>query len=309
MHTGTMRKAIVDKSISETQLLRFQRYARKKALAISEYLRVGEHHPGMPDGEILFHLLNDSTICSPAIASFIIWLLFNGLVSYFIDDDGLITGEPLPGIITKRHISFGKKDRTIKEDYMPPTADIRPALLSDSPKWLDKLKTKRRRIRNHFGGLDNLSEVAVTVSWFKIGADTLIGVRVQVSGKAGFKAITGSESYALERLSPQYRGIAAICYAMVLVIQLMLHAVPTSIYFDTRQITDPLAWVQQAPQEPFAIFFTQLRECFPRLIFQTVDKGRHIEMLRSKLQQLALERTNEIVPGNIEELMEKVRNF
>ena len=56
-------------------------------------------------------------------------------------------------------------------------------------------------------------------------------------------------------------------------------------------------------------FFETLLECFEQLEFVPVTKGQHLEKLRRKLAQLARnDKANEIVPGDILEIANKVTN-
>jgi len=119
------------------------------------------------------------------------------------------------------------------------------------------------------------------------------------------KALDESESYTAENLPSECRGIGSLSYALVLVIQLMLNSVATTVYFDSARIdsTVPPA-TKQNNLMMYQDLFKQLSESFTQLEFVPVSKGRHMEALRNKLTQLLNCRsTNEIQQENLREIM------
>ena len=68
-----------------------------------------------------------------------------------------------------------------------------------SEKCLKKLRTKRRRIKSYFGGVENMEQVSITVSFKSVRSLMLIGVRFKISSKSGVKALDASESYICEK--------------------------------------------------------------------------------------------------------------
>ena len=194
----------------------------------------------------------------------------------------------------------------IKESYHQPKTEIRHLLLPSSQKKFKKLNTKRRRIRSRLGGQDHLDQTAVTVSWKLMGAKMLIGLRIRVSSNVGIKAFDASESYLAEEIDPEHRSISAVCHAMILLIQLMMHTVKTIIYYDAACRDKPAIQGEKIPEDPFYAFFHVLYECFNNIQFLAAIKGFCIERLQKKLKDLARNpKTNEIVPGNIQEIMHK----
>jgi hypothetical protein len=296
MHKNKSGKmVIVDEGVSDSQLTRFKRFTEDSGLIIIDYQLVRLLHPGMPDGQILLHLLNGATIFITTDRPLHNTVLSKGLASFYLDGQ-TITRLPLPGIKLKVEGAINKKDQSIKTTYLPPTTEIRALLLPDSLKRLEKLRTKRRRIRNYFGGLDHLEQIAVTVSWRPLGLQILIGVRIHVSSNVGMKALDESESYTAETLPSDCWGLGSMAYALVLVIQLILNSVKTVVYYDSAF---PLL-----PTTPdgsyYGDFLKRLSESFEHLEFVPVQKGRHLESLRKKLIQLMdSSTTNEIQQENL----------
>lgn len=300
-------KIIIDESVSAAQFAAFETFARQHNLDTSDCVFIKEAHPGIPDSLILQHYLDETTILVTTDRPFHNTVLVRGLRSYYLDQD-IITDQPLPGIQPKPEITPAKRDLILKDSYEHSPLDIRPLLLPTAPGRLKKLRVKRRRIRNHFQGQDHLEQVTVTVSWLALGAQTLIGIRVRVASNVGLKALDASESYLLETIASKQRGLVSICHALVLLIQLMLHPVKTVLYYDADQMDDPLA---AAPEiaDRYQPFFETLLEYFEQLEFVPVTKGQHLEKLRRKLDQLSRnDKANEIVPSDILEIIDKVKN-
>ena len=76
-----VKRVVVDESVSSSQLARFKAFAREKGVGISKYLLVREHCPGMPDGQILYHLLDETTIFVTTDRPFHNKVLSKGLAS------------------------------------------------------------------------------------------------------------------------------------------------------------------------------------------------------------------------------------
>ncbi len=304
--TMTEPKIIIDESVSAAQFATFETFARQHNLDTSDCVFIKETHPGIPDSQILQHYLDKTTILLTTDRPFHNKVLARGWRSYYIDQDK-ITGNPLPGIRPKPDVAPTKSDLILKENYRQPSVEIRPLLLPASSGKLKKLRVKRRRIRNHFGGQDHLDQVAVTISWRALDAQTLMGIRVRISSNVGLKALDASESYMIEQVSPDQRGLVTVCHALVLLIQLTLQSVKTLVYYDAHNIDNPLAQTSGEVGDRYRDFFNTLLECFEDLEFVPTPKGKYVEKLRRKLDQLAHDkRANEIVPGNILEIIVKI---
>lgn len=302
----TRPRIVIDESVSAVQLNTFEAFARQHPLDTSDCVFIREVHPGIPDSQILQHYLDDTTILVTTDRPFHNQVLAKGLRSYYLGQDQ-ITAQPLPGIQPQPELAPTKDALILKESYAHPSSELRPLLLPASPTGLKKLRVKRRRIRNHFGGQDHLDQVAVTVSWLPLGSRTLIGLQVRISANVGLKALDASESYLMETVAPEQRSLVSLCHALVLLIQLMLHPVKTLIYYDAGNVDNPLVQTVDDAGDPYRAFFDTLRECFDRLEFVPSTKGKYVEKLRLKLNQLAhSDQAGEIVPGNMAEMIAKV---
>jgi hypothetical protein len=303
--TAPPLKVVVDESISTAELDRFRAFAERQGLQVSEWILVRERHRGIPDREIVRGLLDATSVLVTRDRPFHNTVLSKGLRSYHLSAEA-ISARQLPGIDVLADLPFAGKERPLREDYAPISTPIRALLMPTSEKRLKRLTTARRRIRNHFGGLESLDEVAVTVSWRPLGAQSLIGVRIQVSSRVGVEAILASERYVAEALPSEDRGVAALCHALTLVLQLLLHSAKVVVYHDQEKIPAALAAARSRAPGRFDAFFEKLRGCFERLTLVPVAKGRHLEALHRKLEQLTSSKTNEIQTGCLEELRKKV---
>ena len=301
----TASRIVVDEGVSAEALGRFETFARAQGIWSLRCVLVREQHPGMPDGQIVSHLLDQSSIFVTTDRPLHNRVLAKRYRSYYLDGGG-ITGKPLHGIHQKRHTQHSETPQPIQESYLPPTSDLHPLLMPDAASKLKRLRTKRRRIRNHFGGLQHLDQVAVTVSWRAMGADTLVGVRLRISSTVGIKALDASEAYFLETPAPEQRGNAALCHAFVLCLQLMLQSVRTLIYFDAHAIEDPSAAMAADSEDRYLNLLGRLMPLFDKLAFTSTTKGRYLERLRTKLDKLAGDRNdNEIVLGELRAMLRR----
>ena len=300
-------KIIVDEAVSNEMVVRFQTYLANKGDKYIDPLFIAKEHQGMPDGQILHHLLNRKTIFLTTDRPLHNKVLSQGLKSYYVNKNTFISRK-LKGIRNKNYI-LHKNDLNVKANYHLPKTDIRSLLLPSSEKSLKRLRTKRRRIRSHFSGQEHLDQVAITVSWESNKSSTLFGIKFRISSNVGIKALDASESYIRDKILPENRKIVALNYALILSIQLMLHFVKTQVYYDSPKINDPLFYLKNEPQTQYSILFTELKKNFTNLEFIPSTKGLFIERLRAKLFNLSNYNSNEIVAGNISDILVKLKNI
>lgn len=300
---------VVDEAVSEEKSRQFQSFLRKRGYAhCKKTCMVAHEHSGMPDGRIIRHLLNQETIFLTSDRPLHNTVLSKSLRSYYVSHDGRFINNRLKGIRPKALDLTHAHDRVVKENYQLPQPAIRTHLLPSSEKSLKKLRTKRRRIRNHFDGYDHIGSLAVTVSWKAYGPATLFGVRLRTVSSTGIPALDASESYVRENLPPEYRNQLALNYALILPVQFLLQGIPTQIYYDSPAVKSPEEVFPPSEHTPYFTLFTELSNTFPSLEFIPSVKGRFIERLRNKLIQLSTNDTNEIVFGNIEEIGQTVHS-
>jgi hypothetical protein len=303
----TKNKIVVDEAVSNEMVVRFQTYLTNKGYKNLDTLFITKKHQGMPDGQILHHLLNSKTIFVTTDRPLHNKVLSQSLKSYYVNKNTFISRK-LKGITNKNYI-LHKNDLNVKENYHLPKTDIRSLLLPSSEKSLKKLRTKRRRIRSHFDGQEHLNQVAITVSCESNKLSTLFGIKFRISSNVGIKALDASESYIRDKIVPENRTIVALSYALILSIQLMLHFVKTRVYYDSPKIDDPLLYLKNEHQTPYSMLFAELTNNFPNLEFIPSTKGLFVERLRAKLGDLSKYNSNEIVAGNIADVLVTLKNI
>ena len=297
---------VVDEGVSEDTCRQFRVFLQKQGYVHDTTCMIARAHSGMPDGQIIRHLLNQETIFLTSDRPLHNTVLSHSLVSFYVSHDGDFISRPLKGIRTKVLQEMPAKDRCIKESYQLPQPAIREYLLPSSEKQLKKLRTKRRRIRNHFDGYDHMGSLSVSVSWNTCGSATHIGIRLRISSNTGVPALDASESYICENIPPEYRNQVALNYALIVPIQLLLHGIPTQIYYDAPTIVSPAEVFSSDDNTVYSSLFTELSKTFPQLEFVASTKGRFIEQLRKKLHQLATKDSNELIAGRIADIGQKI---
>ncbi len=302
------RKIVIDESIQDSQIEKISNILKRDGIDRADFLFIAKEHPGMPDYEIIHFLLNESTVFITNDRPLHNTVLDKGYKSFYVDGDR-ITAKRLEGIRTIKLPKHIKKDLQPKDNYHEPKTEIRHLLLPKSNKSLKKLQTKRRRIRNYFGGTDNMSLAAITVSYKPLGSSILVGTRIKISSDTGVKALDASESYVEEKVDFKDGELVALSNALILAIHLMLNHVRTIVYYDGHKITNPDQYFSGNAEQHYQFVFQKLTGSFTQIEFTSSTKGFFIERLRKKLDNLAVRNTNEILPGRIAEIEKAIHQF
>lgn len=298
---------VVDESVSSKAVDAFDAFAKKRELAYSDILHIRLAHKGIPDIKIINHLLNESTLFLTADRVAHNLALKKKLKSFYFCE-GKISDALLPNITTKNISEVVHEDKLFDDSFLSNSA-TRNLVLPTGEKVLKSLTTKRRRIRNHFGGFDQLGEVAVTVSWEKfmgLRDRCLFGYQIKVISKNNMPAIMASENYFVDVAPDHLQNHTAMCYALIMVLRLSLQLLPVKVYFDVRQESNKIfAGYAHLPGE-YQEFFELLKKEFTNVQFMGVDKGFSLLQARKKLLQLKnTPSTNELVYENIAEIRSK----
>jgi len=296
-------RLIIDEAVPREALTRFREFARGKSYWSEEHLWIREQHPGMPDGEILDRLLDKTTVFLTTDRPMHNTVLSKGLRSWYVSPDGKFRGISLKGVAAVPDSKLQVRAEEARESYHQDQPGIRAAIVPEHEGRLKKLRVKRRRIRAHFGGQNNLGAVSIALSLKDLGPRTLIGTRLKVSGRVqGVEGLDASESYVEEAIAPEQRDAAAHCHALIVLLQLMLHELEAQVFFDAERISkaSPLP-VAHGPAG-YGPFLSELQACIPEIEYIPTVKGPFIERMRRKLDDLAHRRTNEIMPGELDEM-------
>ncbi|MFB3902207.1 MAG: hypothetical protein ACE15E_02035 [Acidobacteriota bacterium] len=283
-------RLIIDESVSDQAVHEFTK-RHFAELRWTEVIAIREQNSGIPDSEILRHLLRPEDVLLTSDRQLHNAALKKKATSFLVTPDGGFSRAWHKGAKPVTVLQNAPPTE-LKDWYHPPKSGVRPFLLPDSEKALKTLSTKRRRIRNHFGGLQNIQELALTVS----RSGRLIGIHVKASSTGQQKAIRASESYIRE--VAEEPGIAALCHALILVVQLMLQSVPVKLFYDEETIPNP-----SGVREPlFGLLLGEFKQVVPIACV----KGPYLEELRRKLANLTARPGNEVLLGDLSSLRAKI---
>lgn len=292
---------IVDESISRKRLTKVLTYLKFDKHKLPEIIHIKDSYPGIPDEEILKHILNKNSTFITSDRVMHNKILFDNKRSIYIDNVGKITEKKLKGIkIPKKNINNRKTE--LQDSYENKKTDIHEILLPSSIQQLKKLRTKRRRIRNYFEGLNNIENVDITLSKKDIQDQILIGFKIRTISNNGIKSLDASEIYILENNNNDEK--IYLCYILIAPIKLILNTKKTTIFYDSDEIKGNF---DCNIKTEFSELLLNLISYFDQLNFHPVTKGKNIELLRNKLAQLAKKDVgNEIITGDIMMIKQRI---
>jgi hypothetical protein len=277
----------------------FREYAKAKSILIAEWRFITREHTGMMDVEIYTSFLKDKNACFiTSDRAFHNALCKEGVSSFFIDTDSAeFTSASLPGVKPRgilarlpnstREIQISSKSRPSNPFY---SAILEP--LSESAQ--KKLRSKRRRIHNYFGGSDYIKQCGLTISALCSEKFPLVGIRLRVQSNAGIKALDATELYYWETSGDL---LGTYIQAACLVIRLKLECLPLEIYYDSLRLMEPDAFAGS----PAYLVWTQIISTFSTVEWHTVEESSRspkMDELRRKLSALTTKPTNEIKEHN-----------
>ena len=137
--TQSVSRIVVDEAVPRVKLREFEGIAKREGLWSDDHVVIREQHPGMPDGEILYHLLDETTLFVTTDRPLHNTVLTKRLRSWYVGDEGF-TDSPLKGVRVKSDKSLGLGSGEPKDSYHLPKTEIRHLLLPESKRKLKKLK-------------------------------------------------------------------------------------------------------------------------------------------------------------------------
>jgi len=168
---------------------------------------------------------------------------------------------------------------------------------------LKQFRTKRRRIRAHFGSRDNIAATALTISQRRTSRGILGGYMLKVDARHGVKGLSpASESYFLDRSGIQ-GPLQATCWALLHVFQLQLQSYPLTLYhLDGAALTRCAALINDPGSAATAIerMAARLLAAVSQPKAVECAKGRFFDRANQKLSQLAKFNTNELVLADLQ---------
>ena len=198
-----IERVVVDECLGQASALLGQLRCRLGDRPI-EFVFLATEHPGIPDIEILDKLLDvrsalltqDRVLHNLAIG--------RGFRSFVHTPESGLTDRRLAHVSTPDKclpVSSGALRGRYEHQLAPEAQTITGCLVSFlSEHQLKRFRTKRRRIRAHFGSPDNIAATALTIGQRRTSRGILGGYMLKVDARHGVKGLlSASESYFLDR--------------------------------------------------------------------------------------------------------------
>ena len=266
-----------------------------------ELVPLASRHPGIPDIEILDKLLDartalltrDRVLHNRAVA--------RGWRSFAPAEDGDLTQHRLPGVAGTD--ARPPVSGSLSDSYLPAPdssaqviAGCLAAFLSEHQ--LKRFRTRRRRIRAHFGSLDNIAATALTVGQVCTPEGIVGGYQLKVDARHGIKSLTpASESYFLDR-SADGGPLQSVLWSLALLFLLQLQSRPLTLFLFNAAALEyctELAAGRAIGDCPVPHAVGTLLRTVGGVRVQACVKGRFFDRMQAKLGQLAQGRRNELV--------------
>ncbi|MCZ6672324.1 MAG: RQC-minor-1 family DNA-binding protein [Verrucomicrobia bacterium] len=297
--------AWIDESLPFDTGSLFGEYAKAKSILSGEWKFISREHPGMMDVDIYGSLLVNKSACLvTSDRAFHNALCNERVCSFFLDTDSAkITSAPLPGVKPRGILArLPSRNHETQVTSRPTVSNpfYSRILEAQSESAQKKLRSKRRRIHNYFGGTGYIERCRLTVAALPSEKYPLVGIRLRVLSSAGINALDATESYCWESSSDL---LGAYIQAACLMIQLRLERIPTDIYYDSLALVEP----NGLAGSPAFAFWTQLINTFAEIKWHPVGerfRNPRMEALRRKLNTLATRPSNEVKQFNSLQLVQ-----
>ncbi len=306
------RRVVVDECVSAESEL-FLRIGEKLTDDTSNtYLFLNKQHRAVPDDIILTQVLGPRCILLTMDRVLHNRACNMGVESYTLDERGSITCKPLPGIPTAG-IANANPDSLLKSDYAHPANRIATACKAGlTEKDFQRYRTRRRRIRSHFGSEENLARVALTIGSECHTRGQISGFFLAIAGKHGKKGIRASEGYTLS-VAMEHETAGCLLSALREIYLLQLELVPLDLFVipaTSYQLARSL--LSDPNSGPESTVHQALRTCLHGFAVATVHpcvKGPFSDAMRSKLRQVADPRSNELVTADYRLLIQTLNQL
>ena len=297
-------RVIVDECANASVLV--TRFAQTLAPGqTADWTYLAKDHRGIPDAEILNHLLGPGTVLLTQDRVLHNQACDLGFRSYILDAQGNLRRRKLPNISAPAPLP-ASSDGALKEDYSHPfnpiTSRLKAALTERDFK---RYRTRRRRIRSYFGSEAQISSVALTIGARDSRRGHICGFFLALAGTSGVKGIRASEGYALTGGRDPAWGLL---HALRELFLLQLEEITTELFIvpaDALALCQGLLAGKPHPagspaSEAVRILLCGLRQ--PRAL--PCVKGRFFDAMEHKLNLLVRAPSNELVRFNFHQVIQ-----
>jgi hypothetical protein len=267
-------------------------------------------HPGIPDIEVLDKLLDGRSVLLTQDRVLHNLAIGRGFRSMIMTPESGLTDRRLAHVAAPdKHFPVTRgglcNNYTHRAD---PEAQAITGYVSGllSTHQQKQFRTKRRRIRAHFGSSDNIVAASLTLGQRRTAQGVIGGYKLKVDARHGVKSLfPASESYFLDR--DYNEPLHATCWALVHLFQLQLQNYPLTLYYlegaalarCATLIADRGAAVSAVERMAARLLAAAFR---PNATNCT--KGRFFDRVSDKLSQLGKFASNELVPFDVQAMAE-----
>jgi hypothetical protein len=301
-----IERVIVDECVGPASALPGQLRSRLGDRPI-EFVFLATAHPGIPDIEILDKLLDAHSALLTQDRVLHNLAIGRGLRSFVHTPDSGLTDRRIA------HVSAPDKrlpvsSGPLRDSYAHQSDGEAQAITGCLAGFLSdhqskQFRTKRRRIRAHFGSADNIAATALTIAQRRTSRGMVGGYTLKIDARHAVKALVpASESYFLDRAS-SYEPLLATCWGLLHVFQLQLQSYPLTLFhLDGVALAQCTALIADRDSAATAIerMAARMLAAVSRPKVVECAKGRFFDRATAKLDQLARFDTNELVPVELQ---------
>ena len=168
---------------------------------------------------------------------------------------------------------------------------------------LKQFRTKRRRIRAHFGSADNIAANALTIGQRRIPRGIVGGYVLKVDARHGAKSLSpASEGYFLDPAGGS-EPLQALVWALAHVLMLQLEQRPLTLFLCDSDVAETCAALmagRNTGRNSVERIAVRLLATAKQPQAQACVKGRFFDRMQAKLDQLTAHDSNELVPIDLQ---------
>jgi hypothetical protein len=300
-----IERVIVDECVGRESALLGQLRSHLGARPI-KFVFLATEHPGIPDIEILDKLLDGCSALLTQDRALHNLAISRGFRSFVHTAESVLTDRPLAHVsVPDKCLPVSSGTLRSYEHQRDPEAQAITGCLVNflSAHQLKQFRTKRRRIRAHFGSPDNIAATALTIGQRRTSRGILGGYMLKVDARHGVKSLVpASESYFLDRASVN-ESLQATSWALLHLFQLQLQSYPLTLYhLDGAALARCTALIADCGSAATAIerMAARLLAAVSQPKVAECSKGRFFDRASEKLGQLARFDTNELVSVDLQ---------
>src|SRR5262249_41759176 len=210
-----IERVIVDECIgpATTAVAELRRHS---GVARAEFVFLAVEHPGIPDAEILDKLLDPYSVLLTGDRVLHNLALGRGFRSFVHTPEFGLTDRRLGGIRVRDGLlpvsGHALQDSWLRKPDPAGRAIAGNLIARRSERQLKLFRTKRRRIRAHFGAADNIAATALTIAHRPTPRGVIGGYQLKVDAHRGIKSLDpASEGYFLDTAAGD-TPLLAVCW-------------------------------------------------------------------------------------------------